>query len=159
MGQIVVGIGEYKISADQSDIIKTYALGSCVAVIIYDKIKNIAGMIHIALPESSVDTEKAKKMPGHFADTGIPMFIEDLKKRGVLKANIWIKLAGGANVMDPDLIFDIGKRNALAIKKVLWRNNLGPVAEDIGGNYSRTVSVQVSSGEITVSSGPDSWSL
>ncbi len=159
MGLIIAGIGETKVSADKGDIIKTYALGSCVALLIYDKQKNIAGLVHIALPNSSVDIEKARNMPGHFADTGVPYLIEKMKQFGALKQNVWIKLIGGSNVMDPNLLFDIGKRNTLAIKKILWQNNLGPIAEDVGGDYSRTVTMVVENGDIIVSSGKKEWKL
>jgi len=159
MANLTVGIGEYKISNDESDIIKTYALGSCVALMIYDKVKKVAGMIHVALPESSVNLDKARTLPGYFADTGIPLLIEDMKKFGSLKNNIWIKIAGGAKVMDPNSVFDIGKRNVLAIKKILWSKNLGPIAEDVGGDFSRTVSISVSTGEIILSSAGRNWNI
>jgi chemotaxis protein CheD len=159
MGLIVVGIGEYRVSAESSDVIKTYALGSCVAVMIYDKVKKIAGMIHIALPESSVDAEKARSIPGHFADTGLPLLIEEMKKMGVIKPNVWVKIAGGASVMDEALFFDIGKRNTLAVKKVLWKSNLGPISEDTGLDFSRTVTMSVGTGEIVLSSGKKAWNL
>jgi len=62
--------------------------------------------------------------------------------------------------MDPNNTFNIGKRNALSVKKVLWKYGLGSVAEDLGATYSRTVSVAVSSGEITLSSpGRGDWKL
>jgi chemotaxis protein CheD len=159
MGQYVVGIGEYKVTAEKDAVIKTFALGSCVAVIVYDKVRNIGGIIHIALPDSNVDKGKSENTPGYFADTGIPVFMEELKSIGAGRGNIWIKLAGDAKVMDPNSIFDIGKRNALAIKKELWKLNLGPQAEDLGGEFGRTVSLNISTGEVIVSSGPDKWNL
>jgi len=159
METITVGIGEYAVSKDQNGCIKTYALGSCVALIMFDKVLKVAGLIHIALPDSSVSPDKGKTLPGYFADTGINIFIEEMKKNGATKNNIWIKLVGGANVLDPNSIFDIGKRNVLAIKKILWSKNMGPIAEDIGGNYSRTVFVDVKTGDITIHSGNDKWQL
>ena len=38
-----IGIGHIKVTATPGDEIKTYALGSCVAVILYDKKLKIAG--------------------------------------------------------------------------------------------------------------------
>ena len=73
MNSLVVGIGEYCVSNDPDDIIKTFALGSCVAVIMYDKIKKIAGLIHIALPYSEISDEKREKLPGYFADSGFTL--------------------------------------------------------------------------------------
>ena len=134
---VVVGIGEYAVSKNPNDVIKTFALGSCVAVIIYDKIKQIAGLIHIALPESKIAVEKSEKLPGYFADTGLPLFLEDFRKKGGMLTNSWIKLAGGANVLNSSYNFDIGTRNVLAIKKYLWKYNLGIISEDTGGIMGR----------------------
>ena len=159
MGVLNVGIGEWAVSNDAATTIKTYALGSCVAVIIFDTRRNIAGMIHIALPDSSVDKDRARSLPGYFADTGLTVMIEEMKHRGALRLNVWVKLVGGASVMDPRGLFDIGKRNILAAKRILWGSSLGPVAEDTGGSLSRTVSVAVSGGETTISSGQKVWTI
>ena len=53
--------------------------------------------------------------------------------------------------MDANRKFDIGKRNVIAIKRYLWKNGLGVVKEDVGGSISRTVTVYVGTGEITLS--------
>ena len=61
--------------------------------------------------------------------------------------------------MDANGRFDISKRNVLAIKKYLWKNQLGTVAEEVGGEISRTVCVSVASGEVVVSSGGKKWEI
>ncbi len=159
MGILTVGIGEWVVSTSKDDIIKTYALGSCVAVIIYDSKVNVGGLIHVALPDSSIDAERAKNQPGYFADSGLPRMIEEMKSHGASRSGVWVKLAGGASVMDANGFFDIGKRNVLAVKKILWKSSLGPIAEDTGGNNSRTVTFNVSDGGVILSSGPKTWNL
>ena len=54
--------------------------------------------------------------------------------------------------MDPNGTFDIGRRNILAVKKILWQKNLGAINEDLGNDYSRTVNVETKSGRVTISS-------
>jgi len=159
METVTVGIGEWVVSANPEALIKTYALGSCVAVIIWDAKVRVGGMIHVALPDSSVDPQKAIDRPGYFADTGLPLMIEEMKKLGASRAGVWVKIAGGASVMDPNGFFDIGKRNVLAVKRILWKSSLGPVGEDTGGSSSRTVSLAVGDGETLLSSGPRVWKL
>lgn len=159
MATITLGVGDWAVSSNPDDLIKTYALGSCVAVLIYDVSLRVAGMAHVALPDSAVDPAKALKQPGYFADVGVSVLIEEMKRRGVTRAHVWVKLAGGSAVMDPKGIFDIGKRNVLAIKRALWRSSLGPIAEDTGGSSSRTVSMAVADGTISLSAGPRQWSL
>lgn len=159
MSVISIGIGEWAVSSNPDDILKTYALGSCVAVVIYDKVVPVAGMIHIALPDSSIDPEKGRILPGYFADTGLPVMIEAMKTKGALRPNLWLKLAGGASVMDPGGLFDIGKRNVLAAKRIMWKSSMGPIAEDTGGGISRTVSIRVSDGETMIHSANKQWPL
>lgn len=152
---MVLGIGDYGATSEPQEIIKTLGLGSCVAIICTDTQSQIAAMIHVALPDSSLSTpDKRIAKPGYFADSGIPALFDSLRQVGWRQAggNLTIKLAGGATIMDPNGTFNIGKRNVLAIKKILWGLGLGPVAEDIGGNISRTVSVSAETGAVLVTS-------
>ncbi len=153
-----MGIGEYGVSANGESTIKTYALGSCVAVVLYDNVRKTAGMMHVALPDSSVNTDKAKQLPGYFVDTGLPVLLKEMNWMPRSR-HMWIKLVGGANVMDANRHFDIGKRNVLAIKKYLWNNRLRIAGEEVGGSISRTVSVSVDAGEVVISSKGQTWTL
>ena len=149
--RIDVGIGEFKYSNDPGDTLKTYGLGSCVAVVLYSKSKQTAGLIHVALPESAVNPEKARQLPGYFADTGIPRVVEWIDRiSGGVRKSFTYKLYGGASILDENNRFDIGRRNALAIKRLLWRYGCGVIKEDLGGTASRTVSIDVATGEVHV---------
>ncbi|HSV56020.1 MAG TPA: chemotaxis protein CheD [Magnetospirillaceae bacterium] len=154
-----VGIGEWIVSNDPREVVKTFALGSCVAVLIYDVRLRIGGMIHIALPDSSIDPGRAAAQPGYFANTGLPLMIEAMKRLGAGKPHVWVKMAGGASVMDPIGLFDIGKRNVLAVKRELWRSSLGLSGDDTGGEISRTVTLSIADGEATISSSNRVWKL
>lgn len=159
MSAVNVGIGDLEVSRNQDDVIKTYALGSCVAVIAYDKVNRVAGLMHVALPDASINPQKAVEKPGYFADSGMPVFMDVLKKAAASQSFLAIKLAGGSSIMDDNGRFDIGKRNVLAIRKLLWKIGLGTIAEDVGGNISRTVTVSVATGEVTINSAGKQWSL
>jgi len=162
MGQIVLGVGDYGASNTPGDDVKTFALGSCVSVIFLDPKTRTVGMAHVALPDSSINKAKATEKPGYFADTAIPALLKQMTKFGCdpRGKGMVVKLCGGANVMDTNDTFQIGKRNALAIKKILWSYGMGAVSEDLGKNYSRTVSISVSAGQITLSSpGKPNWQL
>jgi len=153
-----VGIGDLFVSKE-NDEIKTYALGSCVALVVWDQSLKAGGMIHIALPEGHINPEKARDKPGYFADTGLPVLFSDLKKIGANRRSCWVKLIGGASILDENNTFDIGRRNALAVKKYLWKIGLALTAEDIGGTISRTVSLTVPTGELTITNGNQRWTL
>ena len=74
-----VGIADYKI-IKSPDQIMTVGLGSCCGVVIYDEINKIAGLVHILLSESK--TEKNLTNRSKFADTGITLLYEELRKKG-----------------------------------------------------------------------------
>lgn len=162
MSDIILGIGDFGVSKDPSANLKTYALGSCVAVVLYCPGVPAAGMIHVALPESKINLDRAREKPGFFADSGIPKLLEALAGIGAPTKGkgVKVKLIGGASIMDKNQIFNIGKRNLLAIKKILWTQGLGAVAEDVGGTISRTVTMNVASGEVKIfSAGRGNWTL
>lgn len=113
-------------------------------------------MVHVALPDSHIETAgHTLDKPGYFADTGIPSLINLMKSMGCrvpMRGGFTVKLAGGANVLKTNDTFKIGKRNILAVKKILWSYGLAPMNEDVGGHISRTVTVFVDSGQVLLSS-------
>ena len=158
MSRFDVGIGDIRVSSGDEEI-KTYALGSCVALVVWDSSLKVGGMIHIALPEGHINPDKARDKPGYFADTGLPVLFSELKKAGANRRTCWVKLIGGASILDENNTFDIGRRNSLAVKKYLWKIGLVLTAEDIGGTFSRTVGLSLPKGELTISSGNQRWTL
>lgn len=160
MSTIFVGVGGIGVTRQPGEVLKTMALGSCVAVVLLDKATRIIGMDHVALPDSSISPERARERPGYFADTGIPALLAAMAKAGARRESLMVKLMGGAAVLDPNNTFNIGKRNALAIKKILWSQHMGAVAEDLGGTISRTVTVDVDKGRVVLSSpGKPDWEI
>ena len=161
--KLLLGVGDYGATAANGGVIKTMALGSCIALMILDRGTRCVGMDHIALPESSVSPDRARQLPGYFADTGIPALMEQMRRiSGSFSkpSNLIVKIAGGANVADPNNTFNIGKRNVLAAKKILWQFGLGPMAEDVGGSHSRTVTLYRDTGRIILSCpGRPDWEL
>ena len=152
MRAVPIGIGELKVSNVAGDVLRSYGLGSCIGLVVLAPRQRTVGMLHVALPESKINLQLAKDQPGMFADTGIPFLLQEMERCGCNVGDMVIKIAGGASVMDPGATFEIGKRNILAVKKTLWRYRLGPVAEDVGDVISRTMSVSVDTGIVTVSS-------
>jgi chemotaxis protein CheD len=139
-----------KLSNEADSLLVTYALGSCIAVAFHDPVTNIGGMVHYMLPDSTVDREKAQARPWMFADTSIPMLLNQLVKAGASRQRMKVYLAGGAQVLDAGGFFEIGKRNYLAARKLLWKAGLLVKAEDVGGSISRTVRLHLDDGRFIV---------
>lgn len=162
MGDILLGLGDFGASKDPAKRVKTMALGSCIGVVILDQKNGVAGMVHVVLPESKTNPERAVSKPGYFADTGIRALLKKMMAVGCdpKGKGLSVKLTGGAQLMDPNGVFNIGKRNLLGVKKALWRYRLGAIAEDVGGTFSRTVIVEPGTGRVIISSpGKPNWEL
>lgn len=153
MNNVIVGISEMAISSHKDDLIVTYSLGSCLGVTFYDSVLKIGGMIHCMLPLSSIDAEKARQSPCMFVDTGVPKLLAEMFQRGCQKRNIITRLAGAANVLDSKQLFRIGERNYALCRKILWKNSMLISSEDVGGQISRTIRLEIGAGRLTVKSG------
>ena len=148
MKTIVVGIGDCQVSKDPESTIVTYALGSCIAVLVHDPVAGVGGLLHFMLPEASLDPAKAERNPFVFADTGIPALFRTAYQLGAEKRRLLVTVAGGAQMMDPQGTFNIGKRNCLAMRKILWKAGVLVQAEHLGGSVSRTVRLEVGAGKV-----------
>ena len=152
MNMVTVEISDFKISAEPEDVLVTYALGSCIAVMVHDPVRKAAGMIHYMLPLSETSLEKAKVRPAMFADTGIPLLFQSLYALGAKKRDLVVKVAGGGALYDDKGLFSIGKRNYTVMRKMFWKAGVIVTAEDVGGAKSRTARLHVDSGRCTVTS-------
>jgi chemotaxis protein CheD len=143
---ITVGISDCKTAKDRESTLVTYALGSCVGVGVFDPAASVGGLLHILLPDSILDTQKAANNPCMFADTGVSDLLKRCLELGAAKSRLRVWLAGGSAVMDTGGVFNIGKRNQLAVRKALWKAGLLTVSEDLGGQGSRTVRLDMRTG-------------
>ncbi|MEO4053499.1 chemotaxis protein CheD [Solibacillus sp. CAU 1738] len=147
-----------KVGIAQMDVVKlpktirTSGLGSCVGVVLYDEFKQIAGLIHVMLPDSSLgraDTMNVAK----FADTGIKALIDLLKLEGVQSFKLKAKIAGGAQMFQftsDKNSMRIGPRNVEAVKNELRKNGIPIVAEDTGGSSGRTIEFNPATSKLNI---------
>ncbi len=151
MSQVTVEISDLRVSGNPEDVIVTYALGSCIAVIVHDPVRKVGGMIHYMLPLSEISPEKAKDKPAMFADTGIPELFRTMYGLGCDKKDLVVKVTGGGALYDDKGVFSIGKRNYTVLRKMFWKAGVIIAAEDVGGAKSRTARLWVGDGRCTVS--------
>ena len=153
-----IGIGDFAVGRNSGEL-RTYALGSCVALVVWDAQEKVGGLVHVALPDSVINPQKAREQPGYFVDTGLDSLFAALKRRGAQQYSWWVKLVGGAAMFEVTESFDIGRRNTLAVKKYLSAKGVRLNAEDTGGSISRTVTLTLSSGELQISNSTGTWHL
>jgi chemotaxis protein CheD len=143
---IKVGMADYKVGRNPASLI-SYGLGSCVGIALFDPETKIGALGHIMLPDST--QARSTENPAKFADTCLPLMLADMIKLGAVKSRVVAKIAGGsqmfafANVTD---IMRVGERNTESVKAVLKKIDLRIIAEDTGGNYGRTVELNLVTG-------------
>jgi len=148
-----VGVADLKVSSRTDERLITYALGSCLGIVIYDPVVSVAGMLHVMLPTGTIDAAKMQDKPAMFVDSGIPMLFKECYKLGARKERMIVKVAGGAHAGASEEAdrFQIGKRNMIALRKLLWKNGVLIHANDTGGiQTSRTMWVDVATGDVTL---------
>ncbi len=152
MSLITVKIADMQVTNNSEAVLVTYALGSCIAVVLHDPVCRAGGMLHFMLPQSRTDPVKAQHNPEMFADTGVPLLFEKMYSLGCRKPNIVVKVVGGAKIFNDHGVFEIGKKNYTILRKMLWKNKVMVTAEDVGGNKSRTVRLAVDNGQVFITS-------
>ena len=146
---VIIGMADIKVSDNPDETLITYALGSCLGIVVHDPIAKVAGLLHVMLPSSQIDDAKARAQPAMFVDSGVPLLFKECYRVGARKERMTVSVAGGSfsGRADSEDTFQIGKRNMLTLRKLLWKNGVLIHADDTGGvGQSRTMSVNVSTG-------------
>lgn len=153
MSLLVVGMGEIKVTSNREDVLTTYALGSCIAVMAHDAVAGVSGLLHLMLPDSRLDLKKAAVRPCMFADTGLVELLGAVQRLGATRKRTVVWLAGGARLLGNGGRFNIGERNYQAVRKALGQEGLYVRGEEVGGTQSRTVRLSVATGQIWIKTG------
>ena len=133
-------------------VISTIGLGSCVAIVIYDKQARVGGMAHILLPSEGLsrDKENRAKFPG----TAVPLVLEEMKKLGA-RGPFTAKIVGGSSMFGallPSGGINMGERNVLSSRQALSDAGIPLAAQDVGGDYGRSVYFHLADGRVLVRS-------
>ncbi|MCG2710864.1 MAG: chemotaxis protein CheD [Candidatus Omnitrophica bacterium] len=148
--EIHVGMADLKV-ARAPVILTSLGLGSCVGVILYYAREKIGGLAHIMLPD--IESVKNKSNRAKFANTAIPDLLEKMENLGADRRLVRAKIMGGAHMFGfakTNKVFNIGARNVEKVQEVLKELRLRLVAEDVGGNYGRSLYFYLETGEVRV---------
>lgn len=151
MDAVKVGMADLNVVVSPGILI-SLGLGSCVGVALYDSSKKIAGLAHIMLPSSKLIANNQNG--AKFADTGIEILLKMMTDKGADMKNITAKIAGGAQMFsfqnEVNKLLNVGERNILAIKEVLSSFKIPILAQDVGGNFGRTIEFHSRTGILIV---------
>jgi chemotaxis protein CheD len=157
MKTVHVGIGEYAVVG--VDALLVTVLGSCVGLVMYDKIHKIAGLAHIYLPDSATgfrrdhpERENLLSPAPKYADLLVPRLLEGMLAAGAEKEHFLTYVVGGASIYDfpDDSPLNIGKKNLEKTRSLLEGFHIRFMEIKVGGKSGRHVTFNSSTGDITV---------
>lgn len=139
-----VGIGEIRVEQGSS-ILSAYGIGSCVVIILYDEEKKVGGLAHCLLPCGNEANLKCPR--GAIAEV-----IKQMSKMGARLHRTVAKIIGGAMMFGYFEKYAIGKKNIAQARRELQRLHIPVIAEDVFGNWGRSVIFKLENGEVEVKS-------
>lgn len=130
----VIG-GEFAVGKDEDDVAFKTLLGSCVALMFYDKDKKIKAMNHFLLPktENTIDDMK-------YGLYSVEAMLNEMYKMGCKKQNMIAKISGGADIMQLNLSnASIGQRNVEFAKEFCRSEGFKVLSEHTRGEHGRLI--------------------
>ncbi len=130
----VIG-GEFAVVSDTENIGFKTLLGSCVAIMFYDKSKKIKGMNHFLLPATDNSNEDMK-----YGLYSVEAMLNEMYKLGCKKENMAAKISGGADIMNIGSISkSIGHRNVEFAHTFCRSEGFRILSDHTRGNQGRVI--------------------
>lgn len=148
----IIGLGEYAVGSLMEDSIKTYALASCIGLVLYDPKAKILGMVHIVLPDSQGNTDKLyENKKAYFADRAVPLIFQQVfGGYPDSKTPYQVSLYGGAASKNEQDVFCVGERNLSRTEQILRDYSIRYDKRNTGGHCSRTIEAYVKDGKVNI---------
>lgn len=147
---IDVQIGEVK-ARQGKVLLKSAAIGSCLAIVAYDAVKGVGGIAHVMLPGRA----PVKREPGErtrYAADAIDTIVNKMARLGSKTDDIEVVLVGAGNILkrEDDTIC---KDNIESALELLGEKGLKVRAKAVGGTSRRSVCLDVERGIVFYSEG------
>jgi chemotaxis protein CheD len=150
--ELVVRMGEYAVARGDG-VLVALGLGSCVAIILYDRHARVAGLAHVVLPSASLSRDRDR--PARCAETAVPLLVRAVTAEGADGARLEARLVGGASMFANLLAagaVSMGERNTLAARAALRAASVPIVGESVGETLGRSVWFDVRRGTAVIRS-------
>ena len=129
----VIG-GEFAVAPDSDNVALKTLLGSCVALMFYDRKKKIKAMNHFLLPDTNDNSNDMK-----YGLYSVEAMLNEMYKIGCLKSDIVAKISGGADIMNLNLKNSIGSRNVEFAKEFCRKEGFRIISEHVRGDHGRLI--------------------
>ena len=129
--------GEYY-TTDQSNLILSTLLGSCVAVCMVDQYNGIAGINHIMISKSADPRQMLLSQDSRYGIHAMELLINNMLKKGASRRGLKAKVFGGGKVLNNNET-DIAYANVDFAVSYLENEGIPILARDTGGHGGRKI--------------------
>ena len=155
---IEIRIGELFVGNEEC-VITTNGVGSCVVVVLYDRLMRIGGIAHAILPRQretddtpEFDRDEEGRMFSKYVDRSVTMLVDEIGTLGGSREHLVAKLVGGAHMfvlLEGDK-HGIGWENTVVAREELARIGIPVETEVVGGTVGRNVRFDCSTGIVEI---------
>ena len=156
---VFVSVADLRHTKAPNAVVSTLGLGSCLGITCYDPIRKIGGLLHAMLPDSQRH-RPTNPVTAMYLDLGLPALIEGTVRLGADLRSLELKVFGGAQILQSNEYFSIGRQNIEMMKQLAARYRLRVVTWDIGGQSNRSIDLHLRDGAVLLRmpGKPEVWS-
>ena len=133
-------------------------IGTCLGIFMYDLNRGKYMLAHCMLPEMLANEKNPKTISvGKYTDIAIRTMMNRLLSEGSKKADIKVKMAGGAQIFND--LMNIGVRNIETAHRILNEVGIKLIAEDVGGKTGRSITSFCSNGTLLLRKNGEKYSI
>lgn len=159
---VTVEMGETGLTRSADARLQARGLGACVGLCLYEAHARLAVLVHVVLPVTLPRSDLGARPPippppGKCADTAVTHALAEIARQGGQAARVQAALVGGAQIFTDAASdtgtrsrLEIGLRNVHAVKEELAHAQIPLCAEDTGGHFGRTVTLDAATGTVWV---------
>jgi len=143
-----VSTGELR--AARSGFLRASAIGSCMAVAMYDPVAGIGGLAHSMLPGMAPQRRSSDRT--RYVNDGVRELVEALTDLGARRDRLEACIAGGGNVLERhgETLCDANiASGALTLEQL----GIALVARDVGGTQRRSLTIDIDTGRVSITVG------
>lgn len=159
---VAVEMGETGLARSAEMRLRAHGLGACVGLCLYEAHARLAILVHVVLPATLPPSGLGARppiapSPGKCADTAVAHALGEIARQGGQAGRVQAALVGGAQIftdaasdMGTRSRLEIGQRNVHALKAELAHAQVPLCAEETGGHFGRTVTLDAATGTVWV---------
>jgi chemotaxis protein CheD len=153
---MMVDVASGEVHVAKTGVLRANALGSCVAVVLYDHAAGVGGLAHVMLPGRAPHNHAFANT--RYAENALRALVRAMISAGARTDRLVACIAGGGNVLEREND-TLCEANVASVESMLALLDIVAQAKDVGGAERRSLTLELSDGCIWVTTGNGPWQL